>query len=99
MKKVRCPLKVNLLVGADGKVRPTSIVFCDEEFQVDRLLEVRKDYIPRPDELPPGLWGNIDMFRVVVEGYEKVIYREWATNQWFSVREFENRIEKEARLA
>lgn len=98
MKLVRCPLTVNLRVAADGKVRPISIIFCDEEFDVDRLLEVRKDYIAQPGELPSGLWGKIDRFRVVVEGYEKTIYREWNTNQWFSVREFESRIEKEARL-
>lgn len=99
MKLVRCPLTVNLRVTPDGKVRPTSLIFCNQEFTVDNLLEARLKYAAKPGELPPGLWGDVDRFRVIVEGYEKIIYRERDTNQWFSVREFENRIEKEARLA
>lgn len=67
-------IDVNLHVGSDGSVRPTSIVWDDKRYKIDRIK-----YITPRASLKVG--GRGLMYTVIIEGKERYLYDE--EGRWF----------------
>ncbi len=81
MSAVRIPLVVEVIYYENGHFEPSSIIFDDISYNVDKVIR-KGNYCPKNI----GCLAPIE-YTIMVEGQTKKIYFEEHTKKWFSVKQ------------
>ena len=77
----RGPLEVEVIFGANGRLRPVRVHFGGREFCVERII-CERHHCPQVVACVAPL-----EYTLQIDGVHKKIYYEKDTGKWFSVRE------------